>query len=96
VARQSLRDWLRDRRRCLDRRFGRRHRRTLENWAIRASLERLAKNVGQTVRLAGPPGRTPFRLLLDSDDLWNDDFLERHRRASEQAMPWASPPATRG
>src|SRR5213075_3218085 len=49
----------------------------------RFSLERLAKNVGQTGATRAGLVRThaPFVCFLDSDDLWNDDFLERHLAA---------------
>jgi glycosyltransferase involved in cell wall biosynthesis len=49
----------------------------------RFSLERLAKNVGQTGATRAGLARThaPFVCFLDSDDLWNDDFLERHLAA---------------
>ena len=42
--------------------------------------------------------RATFVCFLDSDDLWNPDFLERHLAAhlNESPMPWDSPPAMRG
>jgi glycosyltransferase involved in cell wall biosynthesis len=49
----------------------------------RFSLVRLEKNVGQTGATRAGLARTtaPFVCFLDSDDLWNDDFLERHLAA---------------
>ncbi len=49
----------------------------------RFSLVRLAKNVGQTGATRAGLARTtaPFVCFLDSDDLWNEDFLERHLAA---------------
>jgi len=46
----------------------------------RFSLARLEKNVGQTgaTRAGLAKTRAPFVCFLDSDDLWNEDFLERH------------------
>jgi glycosyltransferase involved in cell wall biosynthesis len=44
---------------------------------------RLPKNVGQTgaTRAGLAEVKAPFVCFLDSDDLWNDDFLERHLAA---------------
>lgn len=44
---------------------------------------RLPKNVGQTgaTRAGLKETQAPFVCFLDSDDLWNDDFLERHLAA---------------
>ncbi len=44
---------------------------------------RLPKNVGQTgaTRAGLAKTQAPFVCFLDSDDLWNDDFLERHLAA---------------
>jgi glycosyltransferase involved in cell wall biosynthesis len=44
---------------------------------------RLPKNVGQTgaTRAGLAEMKAPFVCFLDSDDLWNDDFLERHLAA---------------
>ena len=44
---------------------------------------RLPKNVGQTgaTRAGLAETKAPFVCFLDSDDLWNDDFLERHLAA---------------
>jgi glycosyltransferase involved in cell wall biosynthesis len=44
---------------------------------------RLPKNVGQTgaTRAGLKETTAPFVCFLDSDDLWNDDFLERHLAA---------------
>jgi len=44
---------------------------------------RLSKNVGQTgaTRAGLSETKAPFVCFLDSDDLWNDDFLERHLAA---------------
>jgi glycosyltransferase involved in cell wall biosynthesis len=49
----------------------------------RFSLVRLEKNVGQTgaTRAGLAKTRAPFVCFLDSDDLWNADFLERHLAA---------------
>jgi glycosyltransferase involved in cell wall biosynthesis len=49
----------------------------------RFSLVRLAKNVGQTgaTRAGLAKTRAPFVCFLDSDDLWHEDFLERHLAA---------------
>ncbi len=49
----------------------------------RFSLLRLEKNVGQTgaTRRGLAATRATFVCFLDSDDLWNDDFLERHLAA---------------
>src|SRR5882757_5110007 len=49
----------------------------------RFSLVRLPKNVGQTGATRAGLARTqaPFVCFLDSDDLWNEDFLERHLAA---------------
>ena len=49
----------------------------------RFRLIRLDKNVGQTgaTRRGLAATRAPFVCFLDSDDLWNDDFLERHLAA---------------
>ena len=49
----------------------------------RFSLVRLPKNVGQTGATRAGLKRTnaPFVCFLDSDDLWNEDFLERHLAA---------------
>src|SRR5471032_1600200 len=49
----------------------------------RFSLVRLPKNVGQTgaTRAGLAHTQAPFVCFLDSDDLWNDDFLERHLAA---------------
>jgi glycosyltransferase involved in cell wall biosynthesis len=49
----------------------------------RFSLVRLAKNVGQTgaTRAGLAKTRAPFVCFLDSDDLWNENFLERHLAA---------------
>lgn len=49
----------------------------------RFSLLRLDKNVGQTgaTRRGLAATRATFVCFLDSDDLWNDDFLERHLAA---------------
>ena len=49
----------------------------------RFSLLRLDKNVGQTgaTRRGLAVTRATFVCFLDSDDLWNDDFLERHLAA---------------
>lgn len=49
----------------------------------RLRLVRLEKNVGQTgaTRRGLAETRGPFVCFLDSDDLWNDDFLERHLAA---------------
>ncbi|MBS0517168.1 MAG: glycosyltransferase family 2 protein [Proteobacteria bacterium] len=49
----------------------------------RFSLVRLEKNVGQTGATRAGLARTtaPFICFLDSDDLWNEDFLERHLAA---------------
>ncbi len=46
----------------------------------RFRLIRLEKNVGQTgaTRRGLAATRAPFVCFLDSDDLWNEDFLERH------------------
>ncbi len=50
---------------------------------IRFRLVRLARNVGQTgaTRQGLKQTNAPFVCFLDSDDLWNDDFLERHLAA---------------
>src|SRR5436853_5380248 len=58
--------------------------RTLDELADpRFSLVRLPKNVGQTGATRAGLARTqaPFVCFLDSDDLWNADFLERHLAA---------------
>jgi glycosyltransferase involved in cell wall biosynthesis len=49
----------------------------------RFRLIRLDKNVGQTgaTRRGLAATQAPFVCFLDSDDLWNDDFLERHLAA---------------
>ncbi len=49
----------------------------------RFRLIRLAKNVGQTgaTRRGLAAVEAPFVCFLDSDDLWNVDFLERHLAA---------------
>lgn len=49
----------------------------------RFSLVRLAANVGQTgaTRAGLAAIRAPFVCFLDSDDLWHDDFLEKHLAA---------------
>jgi len=49
----------------------------------RFSMVRLPKNVGQTgaTRAGLAKTRAPFVCFLDSDDLWNEDFLERHLAA---------------
>jgi glycosyltransferase involved in cell wall biosynthesis len=49
----------------------------------RFSLVRLEKNVGQTgaTRAGLKHTGAPFVCFLDSDDLWNEDFLERHLAA---------------
>lgn len=49
----------------------------------RFSLLRLDKNVGQTgaTRRGLAATKATFVCFLDSDDLWNDDFLERHLAA---------------
>jgi len=49
----------------------------------RFSLVRLEKNVGQTgaTRAGLKHVTAPFVCFLDSDDLWNPDFLERHLAA---------------
>lgn len=49
----------------------------------RFRLIRLAKNVGQTgaTRRGLAETRATFVCFLDSDDLWNEDFLERHLAA---------------
>ena len=49
----------------------------------RFRLVRLEKNVGQTgaTRRGLAETRATFVCFLDSDDLWNDDFLERHLAA---------------
>jgi len=49
----------------------------------RFSLVRLDKNVGQTgaTRRGLAATKATFVCFLDSDDLWNDDFLERHLAA---------------
>lgn len=49
----------------------------------RFSLLRLDKNVGQTgaTRRGLAVTQATFVCFLDSDDLWNDDFLERHLAA---------------
>jgi glycosyltransferase involved in cell wall biosynthesis len=49
----------------------------------RFSLIRLDKNVGQTgaTRRGLAATKATFVCFLDSDDLWNDDFLERHLAA---------------
>ena len=58
--------------------------RTLDELADpRFSLIRLDKNVGQTgaTRRGLAATRATFVCFLDSDDLWNNDFLERHLAA---------------
>jgi len=49
----------------------------------RFRLIRLEKNVGQTgaTRRGLAATMAPFVCFLDSDDLWNEDFLERHLAA---------------
>src|SRR5690349_3219972 len=49
----------------------------------RFRLVRLEKNVGQTgaTRRGLAETMAPFVCFLDSDDLWNEDFLERHLAA---------------
>ena len=49
----------------------------------RFRLIRLEKNVGQTgaTRRGLAATQAPFVCFLDSDDLWNEDFLERHLAA---------------
>src|SRR3954470_6226349 len=49
----------------------------------RFRLIRLERNVGQTgaTRRGLSATQAPFVCFLDSDDLWNDDFLERHLAA---------------
>jgi glycosyltransferase involved in cell wall biosynthesis len=49
----------------------------------RFSVVRLAKNVGQTgaTRAGLAKTRAAFVCFLDSDDLWHEDFLERHLAA---------------
>ncbi|MCW5733670.1 MAG: glycosyltransferase family 2 protein [Enhydrobacter sp.] len=49
----------------------------------RFRLIRLEKNVGQTgaTRRGLAETKAPFVCFLDSDDLWNEDFLERHLAA---------------
>lgn len=49
----------------------------------RFSLVKLPKNVGQTGATRAGLARTqaPFVCFLDSDDLWNEDFLARHLAA---------------
>jgi glycosyltransferase involved in cell wall biosynthesis len=49
----------------------------------RFRLIRLDRNVGQTgaTRRGLAETRAPFVCFLDSDDLWNEDFLERHLAA---------------
>lgn len=49
----------------------------------RFRLECLTTNVGQTgaTRAGLAKTRAPFVCFLDSDDLWNEDFLERHLAA---------------
>jgi glycosyltransferase involved in cell wall biosynthesis len=49
----------------------------------RFSLIRLNKNIGQTgaTRRGLAATQATFVCFLDSDDLWNDDFLERHLAA---------------
>ena len=50
---------------------------------VRFRLVRLEKNVGQTgaTRQGLKQTGAPFVCFLDSDDLWNEDFLERHLAA---------------
>jgi len=50
---------------------------------VRFRLVRLAQNVGQTgaTRRGLKQTSAPFVCFLDSDDLWNEDFLERHLAA---------------
>src|SRR5690349_5712093 len=58
--------------------------RTLEELADpRFRQIRLPRNVGQTgaTRAGLKETTAPFVCFLDSDDLWNDDFLERHLAA---------------
>ena len=58
--------------------------RTLEELADpRFRQVRLPRNVGQTgaTRAGLAATQAPFVCFLDSDDLWNDDFLERHLAA---------------
>ncbi len=49
----------------------------------RFSLVRVDRNVGQTgaTRRGLQLTKAPFVCFLDSDDLWNEDFLERHLAA---------------
>ena len=49
----------------------------------RFRLVRLDRNVGQTgaTRRGLAETRAPFVCFLDSDDLWNEDFLECHLAA---------------
>lgn len=49
----------------------------------RFDLVRLSVNVGQTgaTRAGLTKTKAPFVCFLDSDDLWNEDFLERHLAA---------------
>ena len=57
---------------------------TLDELAdLRFRLIRLEKNVGQTgaTRRGLAETRATFVCFLDSDDLWNEDFLERHLAA---------------
>ena len=59
-------------------------RRTLDELAdSRFEFVRLDKNVGQTgaTRRGLRSTRAPFVCFLDSDDLWHEDFLERHLAA---------------
>lgn len=59
-------------------------RRVLDELADpRFKLVRLEKNVGQTgaTRRGLAATRAPFVCFLDSDDLWREDFLERHLAA---------------
>lgn len=50
---------------------------------VRFRLVRLTKNVGQTgaTRAGLKQTSAPFVCFLDSDDLWNEEFLERHLAA---------------
>lgn len=85
VARQSLRDWecvvVDD---CSTDDSASIVQQTLVELADpRLRLVRLEKNVGQTgaTRRGLAETRATFVCFLDSDDLWNDDFLERNLAA---------------